>query len=156
MLAVQRGWWGCTGCWLSVVFIPLWNRQSIKELLQRAALIHSRISGAFSRLFIMIFFLSLSFFPACPWQHRHEHTIRRPSWLSGQWCPYNQLFALHSCPLFSSFLTSGSEIRKVWHVIEAMPKASSPYFFCGDCHCCWLVVNFSLWKFYGHQTLCEL
>ena len=52
---------GGAGCWLSIVFIPLWNQQSIKEVLQRAALIHGRIRGVFSCRFIMIvFFSSLS------------------------------------------------------------------------------------------------
>lgn len=51
---------GGAGCWLSIVFIPLWNQQSIKEVLQRAALIHSRIRGVFSCRFIMIVFFSLA------------------------------------------------------------------------------------------------
>lgn len=42
-------------CWLSAAFIPPWNQQSIKEVLQRAALIHRRISEASSCCFMTIF-----------------------------------------------------------------------------------------------------
>lgn len=39
-------------CWLSAAFIPPWNQQSIKEVLQRAALIQRGISEASSCCFI--------------------------------------------------------------------------------------------------------
>lgn len=54
-------------CWLSAAFIPPWNQQRIKEVLQRAALIHRRISEASSCCFITIF---LS-------HHHHLHSVHR-------------------------------------------------------------------------------
>lgn len=163
MLAVQPGWWGCAGCWLSVAFIPLWNQQSIKEVLQRAALIHSRISEAFSCCFITIFFFS--FFslhpspPLCPTrQRRHGCTTKFPCCRFGQ-CPSVQPALCSPSPL-SLLLLPNIWVRDKKSVESKLGKASSTVdegkpvhnhfrwrHSCGCYRDIFMVVNLLLWAY---------